>query len=181
MISIKYLLIKEHISPIACYGYSYRYNIDGFLTFGEDKNKKSYSYVQFFRSGIIEAVNGSMLEPYKEKLQIPSVGYENELIKSLTNYLSLLQKLSTEPPIFVFLTLLGVKGYSMAVSERFVSAKSDVIDRDILQLPEVIIESYDINPEKVLKPCFDSIWNACGFPRDLYYNDAGKRTPKSLL
>jgi hypothetical protein len=48
------------------------------------------------------------------------------------------------------------------------------IDRDILHLPEVIIESYDISADEVLRPCFDSIWNACGFAKDLYYNDTGK-------
>ncbi len=169
---------KELISPIACYGYSYRYNIDGFLTFCEDANKKSYSYVQSFRKGMIEAVNGSMLEPYKEELKIPSVGYEEELIKYLASYLSFLQKLNVEPPIFVFLTLLGVKGYSMAVSGRFPFAEHHTIDRDILQLPEAIIENYDVRAQDVLRPCFDSIWNACGFQRDFNYNDANEWAPK---
>ncbi len=49
------------------------------------------------------------------------------------------------------------------------------IDRDILLLPEVIIENYDTTPEDVLKPCFDAMWNACGFPRSPNYDDAGKR------
>ena len=45
------------------------------------------------------------------------------------------------------------------------------IDRDILQLPEVIIESYDVRAADVLKPFFDSIWNACGFKKSFNYND----------
>ena len=52
------------------------------------------------------------------------------------------------------------------------------IDRDILLLPEIILENYDIKAEKILKPCFDSIWNACGFSGSFYYNDEGEWSPK---
>ena len=65
----------------------------------------------------------------------------------------------------------------MAVRERFWFTESHTIDREILQLPEIIIESYDASAEKVLKPCFDSIWNACGFPISLNYNDEGGWAP----
>ncbi|MBE9513344.1 MAG: ATP-binding protein [Chloroflexi bacterium] len=164
--------------PMHSYGWNNRYNLDGFLTHSDDQERISYSYVQFYRNGIIEAVEGQLLQPYKGQLIIPSIAYEQELIKSFTGYLSLLKTLDVEPPIFVFLTLLGVKGYSMAVSERFSFARSHTIDRDILQLPEVILESYDVIPEKVLKPCFDSIWNACGFPKSFNYNDAGEWAPR---
>jgi len=163
--------------PIYSGGGNSRYNLDGFLIHSDDQERKSYSYVQLFRNGIIEAVEGLLLEPHEGQLIIPSVGYERELIKSFTKYLSVFKILSVEPPIFVFLTLLGVKGYSMAVSDRFPFAKSHTIDRDILPSPEIIIESYDVNAAKELKPCFDSIWNACGFPRDLYYNDADEWAP----
>ncbi len=164
--------------PIRSGGWS-RYNLDGFLTYDEDQEGKSRSYVQLFRSGIIEAVEGWLLRPHGDELIIPSIRYEAELIKSLSAYLSLLRTLNVEPPVFVFLTLLGVKGYSMAVNKwRFWIDEIHTIDRDVLLLPERIIESYDVKAEDVLKPCFDSIWNACGFPKDLYYNDAGEWTPR---
>lgn len=159
-------------------GWSNRYNLDGFLTYSKDPEGKSYSYVQLYRNGIIEAVNSSMLEPDEGKSLIPSVGYEQELVKSFMDYLSLLKTLNVELPIFIFLTLLGVRGYSMAVSERFWFARSHTIDRDILLLPEVIVENYDVRAEQVLRPCFDSIWNACGFSRSFNYNDNGEWAPK---
>ena len=166
------------LTPIYCGGWNYRYNLDGFLSFCGGKEEKSHSYVQLFRNGIIEAVEGLLLQPYKEQLIIPSIAYEQELIRSLTNYLSLLKALNVEPPIFIFLTLLGVEGYSMAVRERSWFIESHTIDRDILLLPEVIVESYDVSAAKELKPCFDSIWNACGFPRSFNYNDEGEWAPR---
>jgi len=165
--------------PIYCSGWNSRYNLDGFLTFSGGQEEKSHSYVQLFRNGIIEAVEGLLLEPHEGKLLIPSIAYEEKLIKSLSDYLSRLKTLNVEPPIFVFLTLLGVKGYSMAVNTwRFWIHEVHTIDRDVLLLPEVIVENYDVRADQVLKPCFDSIWNACGFPGDLYYNDADEWAPK---
>jgi hypothetical protein len=173
--------IASHLAsmpPIYSGGWNHRYNLDGFLTHSDDQEGKSYSYVQLFRNGIIEAVDGSILEPGAGMVStIPSGLYEKELINSLAVYLSILKTLNVEPPIFIFLDLLGVKGYSMAVKEKYYFTKSHTIDRDIMLLPEIIVESYEVNAEKVLKPSFDTIWNACGFPRSLNYNDAGEWAP----
>ena len=165
--------------PIRSAGWNNRYNLDGFITYDGDQEDKSRSYVQFFRNGIIEAVEGFLLRLRGERPTIPSIAFEQELIKSLTDYLAVLKTLEVEPPIFIFLSLLGVKGYSMGIDTwRYDIEEIHTIDRDILQLPEVIIENYDEAAEKMLKPCFDSIWNACGFSRSFYYNDAGEWAPK---
>lgn len=50
------------------------------------------------------------------------------------------------------------------------------IDRDILQLPEMIIETYDTKPQEILRPMFDKIWNACGFARSLNFDESGNWT-----
>ena len=144
------------------------------MAYSGGNEEKSHSYVQLYRNGIIEAVEGLLLEPSEGKLIIPSIAYEQKLINSLMQYLSHLKALTVEPPIFIFLTLLGVKGYSMSVDRfKFPTQRSHTIDRDILLLPEVIVESYDGKAEDVLRPCFDSIWNACGFPRSLNYDAEG--------
>ena len=155
------------------------YNFDGILKYSGYQEGKTYSYVQLYRNGIIEAVNGSLLAPWRGGELRIRTDYEQELINSFKEYLNILTELTVELPIFIFLTLLGVKGYSMAVSrESFSIDETHAIDRDVLVLPEAIIESYDVSAEKVLKPSFDSIWNACGFPRDPYYNDEGEWAPK---
>ena len=165
----------DKIQPIYHEGFTHRYNLDGLLNYSGGREEKSCSYVQLFRIGIIEAVEGVLLDPrHKDgKLSIPGIAYERELIKSLAIYLSALETLNVELPIFVFLTLVGVRGYLMAVGQQGF-AKDYTIDRDILLLPEVVIESYDIVPEDVLKPCFDAIWNACGFSGSRNYSNAGK-------
>jgi len=91
----------EKMPPIYSGGWNNRYNLDGFLTYSEDQARKTYSYVQLFRNGIIEAVEGLLLEPMEGKLIIPSIAYEEKLIKSLSDYLSLLKTLMLSCP-FLF-------------------------------------------------------------------------------
>jgi hypothetical protein len=155
---------------------AYRYNLDGFLTYssiatGTFAATSADTYVELFRSGIIEAVDGCLIEPLGEELLIPSEACEKELIKSLGEYLTLMNELAVELPIFLFLSLLNVRGYRMA-TKAFPSTHA--IDRDIVLLPEVVIEDYDTPAYAILKPCFDSIWNACGFPRCQNYDSVGR-------
>lgn len=159
--------------PICSSASTYRYNLDGLLFYGVDPEGKSPSYVQLFRNGIVEAVEGRLLRP-RRKLFIPGTAYEKELITSLSEYLNVLKALNIELPIFLFLTLVGVRGYSMATDRRSLLEEVHTIDRDVLALPEIMIENYDIIARDILRPCFDSIWNACGFPRSLNYNEAGE-------
>ena len=169
----------SEMPPIYCAGWNDRYNLDGFLTYAPEQDGKSHSYVQIFQNGIIEAVEGLLLEPSEGEFSIPSIAYEKELISSLSKYLQNMKILNVEPPIFIFLTLLHVKGYSMAINRlRYHFRETHTIDREILQLPEIIIENYEVSTKDVLRPCFDSIWNACGFPRSLNYNDEGEWAPR---
>jgi len=168
----------DKMRPINCSGWSHRYNLDGFLTYSSGREGKSHSYVQLFKNGIIEAVEGLLLDPFHNngELLIPGTAYENKLITSTQNYLSVLKTLNVELPVFIFLTLLGVKGYSMSAHKRGLWIDEGyTIDRDMLLLPEIVIESYDVNAADVLKPCFDSIWNACGFSGSKNYGSSGTR------
>ncbi len=82
--------------PIYAHGWNNRYNLEGCLTYSEYEKGKSCSYVQLYRNGIIEAVEGLLLEPHNEDLIIPSIAYEQELIKSLSNYIAILKSLNVE-------------------------------------------------------------------------------------
>ncbi|MFX1588295.1 MAG: helix-turn-helix domain-containing protein [Promethearchaeota archaeon] len=162
------------LEPINSGDWGYRYNIDGIFTYSMLRDNVIFSYTQLYKNGIIEAVEGLMLKPHQEQLLIPSQSYEKKLIKSVSNYLTVLKKLGVETPIFIFLALLGVEGYSMASASHFPPTRVNTIDRDILILPEAIIENYNISIERVLQPSFDSIWNACGYPKSLNYNENGE-------
>ena len=159
--------------PMRSSGSNYRYNFDGLLTYSGATQEKSDSYVQLFRNGIIEAVEGRLLAYYEGQRRIPSAVFEKELIISFGKYFTVAKTLNVELPIFVFLDLLEVKGYCMP-ENRYYDGQVHTIDRDLLLLPEVVVESYDVKPHAVLRLCFDSIWNACGVERSPYYDEAGE-------
>jgi hypothetical protein len=149
--------------------WSHRFNFDGVLGYS------SHSYLQVFRNGIIEAVEALILEDRHGERIIPSIAYEKELLSALPRFLSIQKELGVDPPLFIMLSLVGVKGYDMAVDRLlFLGRDSHPIDRDTLQIPEVMIERFDINPAEVMKPIFDAVWNAAGFPRSMNYDKNGK-------
>jgi len=153
-----------------------RYNFDGYLTYSQFPNSSSaHSYLQIFRNGIIEAVEAYMIRQTGDDCLIGSLAFEKELINALPRLLEIQKRLGVEPPDFVMLGLLGVRGYSMAVdSSRFPFAAAHPIDRDALILPEIMLDTLECDASQILKPIFDSVWNATGWPRSMSYDENGK-------
>lgn len=150
------------------------YNFDGLYT-SSSRDQVEHSYLQVFRSGIIEAVNTSLLEhgPDEPKF-IANVAYEDALLRGLRRILDLQKRLDVEPPVIVMLSLVGVKGYIMYVGpeRRFDAGHS--IDRDALLIPEVLVEDLDADVDTILRPIFDALWNATGWPGSINFDEAGK-------
>lgn len=154
-----------------------RYNFDGLVTYSQSRTAPARSYVQLFRNGAIEAVDASLLRAVRDQpLSIPGKAYESELVGKLQEYLLIQGRLDVAPPVFVMLSLLGVSGYIMAVARQLDHSRDCAyqIHLDALVLPEVIVEDFDANPAQVLRPAFDSVWNATGWPRSMNYDEAGE-------
>ncbi|HOO55110.1 MAG TPA: ATP-binding protein [Methanothrix sp.] len=152
----------------------WRYNFDGLLTY-DDRG----SYTQAFVSGIIEAVDSFVLsdqadDPDSEKV-IPSLRFEETILEALPKYTCIQERLGVEPPVFVMLSLLGVKGRLMQVDTPDFSGVRDVqIDRDALLVPEIMVESFEYSPQEVLRPAFDAVWRAAGWERSMNYDEEGR-------
>jgi hypothetical protein len=63
----------------------------------------------------------------------------------------------------------------MALDLRWMAHRTHTIDREILLLPEVIVEEYDKSAEVNLKPLFMMVWQAAGFDRNYNYDQHGQR------
>jgi len=66
-------------------------------------------------------------------------------------------------------------GHHFAVSERLRLHRwgQFTSDRDILVLPDVLIEGYGCDNPTVLRPIFDAVWNAAGWERCFDYDEKG--------
>lgn len=175
----KYDLVKVPFSdlpPIYASGWNHRVNFDGLVTYmGIREERYTYNYTQIFHNGIIEAVDALLLQPREEgKIFIPSKAYEIKIVEAVNKYLSICSKLNVDFPIWICLSLIGVKNYIMWVDSRLWLDDVRPIDRNELIIPEIQVEQGDIPSEYILKPAFDSIWNACGYERSFNYDNNGK-------
>lgn len=164
------------IQPMLSSRFDHRYNIDGLLTYSKfQDDDRSFSYVQLFRNGIIEAVNSKILWSGIGKKVIPITEIEEALIEYIPRYMNVYNKLNIDAPIFLFATLIDVKDYSITKKQSWISSRPYPIDRDIVLIPEIIIEKKKFDLIKGLKPLFDSMWNACGYKSSFNYNSEGER------
>lgn len=171
---------SQFFRPLNASAYSHRINFDGALSYAVIQSE-AYSYTQIFRNGALEGVDAFLLrrkveyppnQPAVDDL-IPSVSFEEDLIEGLGRYLALLQEIGAPPPYVVALSLLDVRGMRMAVSPGYIDHPTP-IDRDDLILPEVLVQEPSSPPHTILKPVFDAVWNACGWPHSPYYTEEGE-------
>jgi hypothetical protein len=170
------------LSPPGDYGgVSKRHNFDGIVTYSHIGDHPSPSYLQLFRTGIIESVDTNLIQVADSAMigvgegQITIWGdsFEKQVLGDVQQYLNNVQaSLGVTPLVVIMLSLLTVKG---AVMYTQMPVKQKRIDRDHLLVPEVMAETLTIDTGQLLKPVFDVIWNACGFPECPYYGSDGKR------
>lgn len=163
------------LRPLSASGWDLRYNIDGFLVFaGAPRTSAHTTYTQVFRTGAIEAVDSRMFNDERAAAKIiPSVYFEREIIQATTRYIKELASVDFTPPIFLMLTLTGVKGFTMAVAQKYDWGQHHPIDRDTLFLPDVIIDDVQTKPEALLKLVFDALWQSMGWDGSLNYDGTG--------
>jgi hypothetical protein len=148
-----------------------RFNIDGVLTSDVlDFDQPSSGYVELFRNGIIEAAAADITYVFptdSAKRPYFRTQYEDYLRQSVPEYAACQQSLGIAPPIWVFVSLTGVKG--VGISQRF-GHPAAPINRDVLYLPEVEIAEFPVDGLRLLRPVFDMIWNAAGHRKSESFN-----------
>jgi hypothetical protein len=150
--------------------WSTRFNIDGLLRHNS-AGKVCKSYVQVFRSGSIEAVDSSLLTSFDSGKLFPYKRFAMELKRSLEGYLAALEAMLIDPPVFVMLSLLGVRGYYIPAPT---GDMVEEFDRDDLLLPDVLVEERPIDLDLLVRPVLDTLWQASGWERCVLYTEQGK-------
>ena len=156
----------------------WRITFDGIMTYLRDSEKGfALYYTHVFNNGILEAVDAFTLRIRNGEKIIPSISFEKKLVNAYNKYLKSFKKHQIDIPIWGCLSLLDVKGYTMGVN-NFNWGEEIPIDREELIVPEIKIESYKQIADKILRPAFDSIWNACGYDKSRNYDENGNWNPK---
>ncbi len=97
-------------------------------------------------------------------------------MEALVRHLKLMREIGVELPILAMLSLVGVHGFRLHHEIGFyLFGEVWAIDRDVLTMPDVLIEDYDCDPASTLKDSFDIYWQAAGYPHCMNYDEEGNR------
>lgn len=153
----------------------FNYTFEGLINKEIPPNEESLSlfYVELYRNGIIESVTSSFFN--NDNQTMDSSLHETEIVNSLKEYLNAYKELNIEFPVFVFITLVGVKGYHLEYQKGSYqdSTPKSYVDRTVLATTEIILETYSENIGNALKPAFDAIQNAFGVSGSENYDNDG--------
>lgn len=166
--------------PLGTSGANPLFNVDGLLmdfkSCDAPPHAPHVSYCQVWRNGRIESVIGRDLFARfnEEHPRIPSSSVEQYIIQDSSRMIGALRSLGIEGPVSLSVSLTGCEGVPFGVNAGAHARESRAIDRDLLLLTSVSIEDRDDNLPASLRPVFDVLWNACGYPRSYNYSQDGQ-------
>ncbi|MDR3715084.1 MAG: ATP-binding protein [Puia sp.] len=140
-----------------------RLNLDGLMSY--KYGSPCSAYTQLYRSGVIEAVSGEIVaKTYREWTVIPSLAFERYILQFLPTCIRILQRIGATAPVLIGLTLTKTRGLSMGTSALEFGMSYPIAQNSVI-LPEALVEDLSMPIAKILRPIFDLVWNACGYPR----------------
>lgn len=149
---------------------SYITNFDGRLFHCTYSDNDTRAYLQLYRNGAMEFL--VTLRGPDNSTTFWLEGIESLCRFGIKHYFSLYERLGFVGPFVTYLSFTNVKGYRIA-GERFSMNINHPIDRDVLLLPEIIVDLNDPALDKKLQPVFDLIWNAVGITQSPSFDEAG--------
>jgi hypothetical protein len=156
-----------------------RFNLDGALCVRNPRPEGTHGYSQLFRNGFFESTYVLSNRNETGRARLASLSYEEHLIALLRAFRVELTYLGVELELSVMLSILGADHVQLGVTadHDFLEAHQTLFDRKTVVLPDVLAPS-SVEPELALKPVFDLVWQAAGFPRSRNYNAAGQWAPR---
>ncbi|MDP9474231.1 MAG: ATP-binding protein [Actinomycetota bacterium] len=156
-------------------GGSPRYNFDGLVTEAREAFGDTLAYAQLFRSGAVEAVDADPFDAEDGELVIRTTILEKHLLEAAEQGFRLMRSLGVAPPALAMLSLVGVKGFVIPV--RRTRHHYRPVDREDLVVPEGMVEGDwpdRASVERLMRPMFDAVWNACGFRGSENFGEDGR-------
>lgn len=152
--------------------------VDGLVCFSTNEENVVVGYTHVFLNGAIESVTGSAFHPEdgqrRTRGYVRAFGFEEDLALRLEHFLAAQRALGVEPPLVVSVALTEVERYEWIVEHVGHIHPTHAFDRDTIMLPELLLTEWPADSESVLRPVFDAIANAAGWPRSPFFNEKGE-------
>lgn len=155
-----------------------RFNFDGLFSTGGPEAQKPYSYIQLFRNGVMEAVYARIS---RDKL-VFGLDCGRQVVKAPgTSYMQFQKHLGLGPPLFITITMLSIRGFIIVPCgpndpiefHNWLGMPIAPVDQEALLAPDVLVEHEGADIGRLVRPAFDSIWQASGWPGSPGYDEAG--------
>ncbi len=150
------------------------FNFEGFVQRVAGEDGTSLSYVQLFRSGLVEIVHANLLTSDDDESVIDTARLERTLLGAARQWTGLQKELGACAPVFVMLSLQRTRDLSLDGDEKAARGAAHPIDRDELIVPEAVLLSFDDDLAKAVKPLFDALWNAAGYAQSKNFSRDGE-------
>jgi hypothetical protein len=139
-------------------------NLDGFLNYSNSDPTQRQAYVQFFRNAAIEGV-GELSSDDKIVSRFITRDFTSLVVSRVRNYLDVLRSYDLGLSVYVFLSICN----AMSIMYRHADISGmgwhdrGPLSRELVSLPEIYIDRYDVDVVDAMRPAFNSLWNAFGF------------------
>ena len=149
------------------------FNYYGYIN--QDSVDRNTGYTQVFRDGKIEATLSGLVDERDQSRYINSVYLERSFFSIFPKYIDGLKALGVPPPLIVLLTIEGVRHSRYKIGFQPWDDEP-LIPEDVLRLPACMIENYgdETDYHRAVKPMFDTLWNAAGYPGCANFDDEGR-------
>jgi hypothetical protein len=158
-------------------GFNERFCLDGYVTHpGGEAPLRSYTIGM--RNGAVEAVDASPFRRNERGQWFFVTPIEREVVLATGRYLKVMQAVGVTGPIFLCLSLVDVRGALLYDRAGATDLVRPPIDRDVLRLPELVVEEPVAEIPQLLRPVFDTLWQCGGLARSFNYDDTGEWKPR---
>lgn len=169
---------SELLVPIGESSFSKRFNFDGILSHSSYQGNKSYAaYLQFYKNGIVESVNSWIIQPFDGSKRLYIETIEETILVFISRVKEMYKTTNIDPPFVALLTMTGVREYIIGSHNLFVPFNNNQIEKDNLIFPDILIEDWKSEIDLIIKPWFDSLWNALGYDESKSYVDGRWKRP----
>ena len=151
------------------------FNFNGIFSSGGTESQKNHSYLQLFRNGALEAVDGRI----STNRSVFGIDCEQQLLKRRgPSYMQFQKQLGLGPPLFIAITMLSARGFVVmpfvpSDFHNLLGMPIAPVDQDALLAPEVLVEDEGADVARLVRPALDTIWQASGWPGSQAYDESG--------
>jgi hypothetical protein len=157
-----------------------RPNLDGLLISSaryEQQYGFSPSFIQVFRNGAIEFTDGS----YREEpgtivpgTWVTRERVEAQVLDSLRNAITFRSAAALAGPVIVSVAFLRGRDIAVRSRSRMPFSSGRAFDRDVIVLPDVVLDETVADVALPVRLIFDSLWQSAGFSGSESYAESGE-------